>query len=133
MNYKNNKIYLISSQEAPEHHCFISSTTQKYLCQRLEFHRSSYKKFRNKYNEMKDSPDRWIFVDSQYKKSKFLYKLFGHYNMDTIYIKLLEEYPCESKDAQKAREIYYINTMPNINKKGFKGHFEVSEDEEENE
>lgn len=135
MNYKNNKIYLISSQEAPGHHCFISSTTQKYLCQRFEFHRSNYKKFKNKCNEMKDLPltERCNFVNSQYRKSKFLYKLFDEYNMDNIYIKLLEEYPCDSKDAQKSRELYYINTMPNINKKGFKGHWDVSEDEDEEE
>jgi hypothetical protein len=84
---------------------------------------------------MKDLPltERCNFVNSQYRKSKFLYKLFDEYNMDNIYIKLLEEYPCDSKDAQKSRELYYINTMPNINKKGFKGHWDVSEDEDEEE
>ncbi len=38
---------LISSHDAPNEHCFISSTTQKYLSQRIEFHRSNYKGKKN--------------------------------------------------------------------------------------
>ena len=136
MNYKNNKIYLISSHEAPNEHSFISSTTQKYLSQRFEFHKSSYRKFRNKLNEIrkiKNPEEIQNFKDEQYRKSGYLFKLIGEYDNGAIFIKLLEEYPCESKDAQRARELHYIQTMPNINKSGFKGYWDLSEDEDEDE
>ena len=131
MNYKNNKIYLISSHDAPDEHCFISSTTQKYLSQRIEFHRSNYKKYKQNCNKIEDLNERHLYQKQQHCKSNFLYKLFDEYNIDTIYIKLLEEHPCESKDAQKARELHYIRTKANINNTGFKGYWDKSEEEDE--
>ena len=45
VNYNNGKIYKIEPLNAEEGDIYIGSTTKKYLSQRIDYHRSNYKRF----------------------------------------------------------------------------------------
>ena len=99
VNYTNSKIYKIeclSSTDAND--IYIGSTTKDRLCQRMDTHRTGYK--------------RWLNGKGSHIRS---YDLFKKYGIDNCRITLIEAYPCESRDALQAREGHYQRQMICIN------------------
>ena len=101
VNYNNGKIYKI--EPIIEHEIeevYIGSTTKEYLCQRMDTHRSDYK--------------RWKLGKRKHKTSSFL--LFDKYKISNCEIILLESVNANSKDELLAREKYYIQLLQCVNK-----------------
>ena len=97
VNYENGKIYKIESYLGDK--IYIGSTTKKYLSQRMDTHRTDYKRWKNGlYN----------FVTS--------FTIFEEYGIENCNIVLLELFPCESKDMLHSREAHYIRTLKCVNK-----------------
>ena len=99
VNYGKSKIYKIESITG-EGKCYIGSTTKDYLSQRMDKHRSDYKS--------------WLKNKSRGRIRS--YDLFDEYGIDNCIIILLEDFPCNSKDAKNAREGYYIKELDCVNK-----------------
>ena len=78
---------------------YIGSTTKKYLSQRMENHRASYKLWK---------------ADKVGKVNSFL--LFDEYGVENCKIVLIELYPCESKDEVLKKEAEYITSLECVNK-----------------
>ena len=97
MNYKNGKIYKIESHLGDK--IYIGSTTKQYLSQRMGFHRSDYKK--------------WMNNKSGYVR---VYDLFNEYGIDNCLITLIEMCPCNTRDELRAKEGFYIKSLPCVNK-----------------
>ena len=97
--YENGKIYKIEAINGEEGDIYIGSTTQKYLCNRMVKHRSTYKQ----YNKDKKSRIR-------------SYDLFDKYGVDNCVITLIEIVSCQCKEELKARERYYIQSLKCVNK-----------------
>lgn len=97
VNYENGKIYKIESLKGNK--VYIGSTTKKYLSQRMDTHRSDYKRWRN---------NKKGYVTS--------YNLFEEYGIENCEIVLLELFPCGSLDELHAREGYYIREIDCVNK-----------------
>ena len=90
--YNQSKIYKIEPiTEHEEHEIYIGSTTKKYLSQRLQQHKSSYKKY---------------LIDSINKYS--IYDLFNKYGVENFNIYLLENYNCNDINELRAKEGEYI-------------------------
>ena len=87
--YKNGKIYKIT--DIGYNKCYIGSTTEKTLKQRLARHNSNYKQYKNGTSH---------FLSS--------FTLFEEYGFENCKIELIEKYPCNSKDELVAREGHYI-------------------------
>tara|TARA_R110000782_G_scaffold15983_1_gene46226 strand:- start:55 stop:543 length:489 start_codon:yes stop_codon:yes gene_type:complete len=75
---------------------YVGSTTKKYLSQRLESHRNSFKCWKNGNNKYTTS--------------------FKVLENDNFKIVLLEPVNCNSNDELKARERVYIETLVCVNK-----------------
>ena len=97
VNYQNGKIYKIESHLGNK--IYIGSTTKEYLSQRMDAHRSDYKRWKN---------DTFSLTNS--------FKLFDEYGLENCQIVLLESYPCNSKDELTAKEAHYIKTNDCVNK-----------------
>jgi hypothetical protein len=96
-NYQNTKIYKIESDMGDK--IYVGSTAKDYLSQRFQQHKSSYKQWKNG------------------KCGKITsYELFDEYGVENCKIVLIEEYPCNSKDAKNAREGYHIKELNCVNK-----------------
>jgi hypothetical protein len=100
VNYANSKIYKIEPTcEHDEGDIYIGSTTKKYLCQRMDSHRSAYK--------------RW-------KEGKFhkytSFDIFDKYGIEKCDIILLETIKCNSKDELQAQEKYFIKNFKCVNR-----------------
>ena len=91
--YKNGKIYKIISQNTDMF--YIGSTTKVLLKTRMNEHRHAFK---NEYGKM-DSCVMFLWDDAE--------------------IKLIEDYPCESKTELRKREQYYMDLFPDyiVNKR----------------
>ena len=76
--------------------CYIGSTKQRLLCQRLSQHRGSYKSWK--------------------KTNKHFMTSFKVIENDNYEIVLMEEYPCETKDQLHSRERYWIEQTDCVNK-----------------
>ena len=76
--------------------CYIGSTKQRLLCQRLSQHRGSYKSWK--------------------KTNKHFMTSFKVIENDNYEIVLMEEYPCETKDQLHSRERYWIEQTECVNK-----------------
>ena len=78
---------------------YIGSTTKKYLCQRMQEHKTRY---------------------NQWKKGKtrktMSYDIFDLYGIENVKITLLENVECQSKDELHAREGHYIKLLNCVNK-----------------
>jgi hypothetical protein len=84
----------------PEEKVYVGSTTKQYLSQRMNAHRSAYKKWKSgKQNT------------SIYKS----YDLFDLYGVENCTIILLETVCCNSKEELYAREAFYIKNLNTIN------------------
>ena len=100
VNYQNSKIYKIQPIiDHDEGDIYIGSTTKTYLSQRMDTHRSEYK--------------RWKLGKSSHIRS---YDLFDKYGIDNCQILLIESYPCETRDELSSREGYFIRTLKCVNK-----------------
>ena len=97
MSYQNTKIYKIESHLGDK--IYVGSTAKAYLSQRLQQHKYSYQQWKK-----------------QRAKKVMVYELFEEYGVDNCKISLIEEYPCNSKDAKNAREGHYIKELNSINK-----------------
>ena len=98
--YNQSKIYKIEPIiEHEEQDIYIGSTTKKYLSQRLQQHKSSYKKY---------------LIDSRNKYS--IYDLFNKYGVENFNIFLLENYNCNDINELRAKEGGCIRKLKCINK-----------------
>ena len=94
VNYQLGKIYKIVDLDSNE--CYVGSTCEPTLARRLAKHVSDYKQH------------------LQGKGSNISsYRIL---EMDDYDIVLLEKYPCNSKDELFARERYYSQLLPCVNK-----------------
>ena len=100
VNYNNGKIYKIEPVvEHDESEIYIGSTTKKYLSQRMDNHRRSYKQWKNgKHHKIT------------------VYDIFEKYNIENCQILLLETVNCNTKDELLAREGHYIKTLKCVNR-----------------
>ncbi len=97
VNYNNSKIYKIENNVDDE--IYIGSTTKQYLSQRMDSHRSNYKRWKSG-----KSPKVMVF------------DMFDKHGIENCFIILLQLVNCESKDELLARERYYITTLVCVNK-----------------
>ena len=95
IDYSKSKIYKIEPIcDYEEGDIYIGSTTKKYLSDRMAEHRADFKR-------------------GKQITSCIILEKFGVENCKII---LIEEYPCNSKDALVAKEAEYIRTLKCINK-----------------
>ena len=96
-DYSKTKIYKIESHLGNK--IYVGSTAKFYLSQRLQQHKSAYKQWKEgKVNKVTS------------------YDLFDEYGPENCQIVLIEEYPCNSKDAKNAREGHYIKELNCVNR-----------------
>ena len=97
VNYSNGKIYKIESMFKQDL-IYIDCTTKKYLSQRIDSHRSDYK--------------RWLEKKSIYVY-KPLYEIFEICGVINTQITLIETVPCDTKDELLKRKnfLYSNNEM----------------------
>ena len=89
MDYKNGKIYQILNNVNDD--VYVGSTTQP-LCKRLYKHKADTK-----------------------RRDNLIHKLIREIGEDSIYIELIEIYPCNSREELRAREGYYIRERGTLN------------------
>jgi adenylate kinase family enzyme len=100
VNYNNGKVYKIQPiMEHDENDIYIGSTTKKYLSQRLDNHRRSYKCWK-----------RGIC------NKCMCFDIFDKYGIENCQILLIENVHANSKDELVSREGYYVRNMKCINK-----------------
>jgi len=95
VNYSNGKIYKIVCDTT--NLVYIGSTTEKYLSRRLEAHKQGYRRF-------KEGQSNRCCTSSQVLEA------------NTYSIILLELVDFKTKDELVAKERYYIETIPCVNK-----------------
>jgi len=98
VNYSNGKIYKIQHISG-EGQVYVGSTTKQYLSQRMDTHRSDYKKWKNGKARLVTS-----------------YNIFETYGIDNCLITLLESVNANSKDELLVREAYWIKQLDCVNK-----------------
>ena len=97
VNYQTSKIYKIESTQGPK--IYIGSTTKQYLSQRIDCHRTGYRRWKaGKVNKV------------------MAYDLFDEYGIENCSIILIESFQCNSKDELRAREGHHIKSNECINK-----------------
>ena len=94
----NGKIYKVQNIAGDK--IYIGSTNKKYLSQRMDTHRSGYKRWKAGKEEGKI----------------YSYDIFEEFGIENCVILLIESYPCGSKDELRAREGHYIQTLKCVNK-----------------
>jgi adenylate kinase family enzyme len=100
VNYANGKIYKIEPlMDHDEGDIYIGSTTKNLLCQRMDKHRSDYKRWKNGINHKLTS-----------------FNIFDKYGLENCVITLLETVNANSKDELHTRERYYIQSLKCVNK-----------------
>jgi hypothetical protein len=102
-DYSLGKIYKIigkDSEGKDGDECYIGSTCQLHLSNRMSKHRSDYKG--------------WLLGTRDFVSS---YHLFKKYGLDNCYIELFESFPCRSREELNKKEGDIIRQHPNnINK-----------------
>ena len=91
------KIYEVTDKDCNE--CYIGSTCEKFLGNRMSRHRWSYRRYLKK-------------ADNRFQS---IFELFDKYGMDNCKIVLLEDFPCNSKKELEDREGYYIQNTTCLN------------------
>ena len=99
VNYNNGKIYKIEPLNGEEGDIYIGSTTKEYLSQRMDKHRSDYKRF---------------LKEKSYNVTS--YNLFNKYGVSNCKIVLLELVNVNTKDELLQREAHYIKNLKCVNK-----------------
>ena len=101
VNYNNGKIYKIEPIiEHNDDEIYIGSTTKHYLSQRMDTHRSGYKRYKQE--------------KTKQKLTSFI--LFEKYGITNCEIILIESVNANTSDELKAREKYYIQLFKCVNK-----------------
>lgn len=95
VDYSKGKIYKIVSDQIDK--IYIGSTTKKYLSQRMDKHRTDYKRWKNNNT-------------SHYLTS------FEILKFDDAKIVLIENYPCADIDELHSRERFHIENNDCVNK-----------------
>lgn len=98
VNYQQGKIYKIVTN-TDDDICYVGSTTNKYLCQRMTKHKNNYKVWKNGKTNNTSS-----------------YELFEKYGFENCRIELLEIFPCNSRDELTKKEAEYIRALNCVNK-----------------
>ena len=101
VNYNNEKIYKIVADDGDKGDVYVGSTTKKYLCDRMHYHRKDYKRWKKEGKVSKVSS----------------YELFEKYGVENCYIVLIELVNVNSKDELIARERFYIESIKCVNKR----------------
>jgi len=102
VNYSNGKVYMIEPvcEKLAEGDIYIGSTCKDYLSQRMDSHRSDYKRHSN-----------------GLKCSRLTsFDLFDKYGYLNCKITLLETCPSNTKDELHRREAHYIRTLKCVNR-----------------
>ena len=94
--YQRGKIYKVVDESYTE--CYIGSSTQKFLCNRMASHRANYK----------------LWKQQRYANCA-VFSLFDKYGVDSCKIELIELYPCESLEELRRREGHWIKSEERIN------------------
>jgi len=97
VNYANSKVYKIWSTQGDK--IYIGSTTKQYLSQRMDKHRSDYKRWKAGKIKMITS-----------------FKLFDEYGLENCFIELIEVKECNSKDELLKLEGKYIRELECVNR-----------------
>ena len=97
VNYANSKVYKIWSTQGDK--IYVGSTNKQYLSQRMDKHRSDYKRW-------KDGKCRSITS----------FKLFDEYGLENCFIELIEAKECNSKDELLQLEGKYIRELECVNR-----------------
>ena len=97
--YFSGKIYRVIDKDYTK--CYIGSTCEKYLSNRLSKHRWQYKKSLN----------------GEIDRNISLWSLFNEFGTDNCKIELIEDYPCNNKQELLKREGYFIKSTDCINKR----------------
>ena len=101
IDYGKSKIYKIEpTNSIDSQDVYYGSTTKDTLAMRMCAHRSDYKKWKMNLR---------CYVSS--------YSLFEKYGLENCKIYLVEHFPCQSKDELHAREGYFIQNNPCVNKR----------------
>ena len=98
VNYQEGKIYKIVSN-TDDDICYVGSTTKKYLSQRMDSHRSDYKKLKKGKNINTSA-----------------YKMFEKFGVENCRIELIEVYPSNSKDELIKKEGEHIRKLNCVNR-----------------
>ena len=98
VNYANSKVYKIWSPRGDK--IYVGSTTKQYLSQRMDNHRSNYKRWQSEKNNLITS-----------------YLLFEEYGLQNCFIELIEAKECNSKDELHQLEGKYIRELECVNKR----------------
>jgi len=99
-NYQQGKIYKIIPTNTDDDICYVGSTTRPLLCQRMEQHRSHYKRLKAGVKVSNTSS----------------YTLFDKYGVLNCSIELIEMFSCNTKDELSKKEGEYIRLLNCVNK-----------------
>ena len=97
--YNDAKIYKIYSL-IDDSICYVGSTCNKKLCQRMAGHKSQYKRWK-----------------SNKCGKNTVYDIFDQFGLENCIIELIENYPCNNKDELNKKEGGYIRQLNCINKR----------------
>ena len=95
--YQRGKIYKIV--DVGYNKCYIGSTTEKLLSNRMSRHRYEYK----------------IYKDTLQKKMAS-FDIFDEYGIDNCKIELIENFPCNGSEELRKREGHYIQNTDCVNR-----------------
>ena len=98
VNYSKGKIYKIENSITNE--IYIGSTCKDYLSQRMQKHRSDYKRYK----------------EGKIGKVSTVFDLFDKYGVENFQIILIEAYNANSKDDLHSKEAFYIKSVACVNK-----------------
>jgi hypothetical protein len=99
-DYSKGKIYKIMVSTEEEYLPYVGSTTKQYLSQRMEKHRSSYK--------------RWKKNEKSFTSS---FTLFDRFGVENCYIELIELFPCSCSDELLKKEREWFDKLECCNQK----------------
>ena len=102
IKYENGKIYKIITND-PNESCYVGSTAQPYLSNRMADHISAYKT--------------WVKSINKNKHKIMSFELFDKYGVENCKIILLESVNAKSKDELRMKEQEYISKLKCVNKK----------------
>jgi len=101
IKYENGKVYKIITNN-PNEPCYVGSTAQPYLSNRMADHISSYRT--------------WIKSDKKARKI-MSFELFDKYGVENCKIILLESVNAKSKDELRQKEQEFINKLNCVNER----------------
>ena len=101
IKYENSTVYKIIGDD-PNGLCYVGSTTEKYIGDRMSKHRSNYRM--------------WIQSNKELKRVTRSVKIFDLYGIENCKIVVLEKVKATSKHDLHEREQFYIDNLNCVNK-----------------